>query len=59
MKWDYIVVAAGSAGCAVAYELIRSGRHKVPDLTSGNTNAVCMMIGAKLGKSLASRPARP
>jgi choline dehydrogenase len=25
----------------------------MPDLTSGNTNAVCMMIGAKLGKQLA------
>jgi choline dehydrogenase len=27
----------------------------MPDLISGNTNAVCMMIGAKLGKHLASR----
>ena len=27
----------------------------MPDLISGNTNAVCMMIGAKLGKQLASR----
>jgi len=26
----------------------------MPDLTSGNTNAVCMMIGAKLGKQLAA-----
>jgi choline dehydrogenase len=29
----------------------------MPDLISGNTNAVCMMIGAKLGKSLAARAA--
>ncbi len=27
----------------------------MPDLISGNTNAVCMMIGAKLGKQLAAR----
>lgn len=26
----------------------------MPDLVSGNTNAVCMMIGAKLGKQLAA-----
>ena len=29
----------------------------MPDLISGNTNAVCMMIGAKLGKQLAARRA--
>lgn len=29
----------------------------MPDLISGNTNAVCMMIGAKLGKQLAARKA--
>jgi choline dehydrogenase-like flavoprotein len=27
----------------------------MPDLVSGNTNAVCMMIGMKLGKQLSSR----
>jgi choline dehydrogenase len=26
MKWDYIIVGAGSAGCALAYELVKSGR---------------------------------
>lgn len=30
----------------------------MPDLISGNTNAACMMIGAKLGKYLARRPLR-
>jgi choline dehydrogenase-like flavoprotein len=29
----------------------------MPDLISGNTNAVCMMIGAKLGKQLAKTSA--
>lgn len=26
MSWDYIIVGAGSAGCALAYELVRAGR---------------------------------
>ena len=26
MKWDYIIVGAGSSGCAVAHELIKAGR---------------------------------
>jgi len=30
----------------------------MPDLISGNTNAVCMMIGMKLGKQLTSRRSR-
>lgn len=30
----------------------------MPDHLSANTNATCMMIGAKLGKQLAARPAR-
>lgn len=25
-SWDYIIVGAGSAGCALAYELVRSGK---------------------------------
>lgn len=28
MTWDYIIVGAGSAGCALAYELARSDRNK-------------------------------
>ena len=30
----------------------------MPDLISGNTNAVCMMIGAKLGKQLSGSTRR-
>lgn len=26
MSWDYIIVGAGSGGCALAYELVRSGK---------------------------------
>jgi choline dehydrogenase len=26
MKWDYIIVGAGSAGCAAAHELVKSGQ---------------------------------
>src|SRR5437868_2773260 len=26
MHWDYVIVGAGSAGCAAAYELVRSGK---------------------------------
>src|ERR1044072_8895490 len=26
MQWDYIVIGAGSAGCAMTHELVKSGR---------------------------------
>jgi len=26
MTWDYIIIGAGSSGCALAYELVRAGR---------------------------------
>lgn len=37
MQWDYIVIGAGSAGCAVAYELVKSGR-KVLVLEAGGSD---------------------
>jgi choline dehydrogenase-like flavoprotein len=33
--WDHIVVGAGSAGCAVAYELAKAGRNRVLVMESG------------------------
>src|SRR5215207_7530213 len=33
--WDYIVIGAGSAGCAVAYELARNRRSRVLVLEAG------------------------
>jgi choline dehydrogenase len=36
MVWDYIIVGAGSAGCALAYELARApGRPKILILEAG------------------------
>src|SRR5690242_1368826 len=37
MSWDYIVVGAGSAGCALAYELVRSGQ-RVLILEAGSSD---------------------
>lgn len=36
--WDYIVVGGGSAGCAAAYELARSGTNRVLLLEAGKSN---------------------
>jgi choline dehydrogenase len=33
--WDYIVVGAGSSGCALAYELAKSGRNRVLVVEAG------------------------
>jgi choline dehydrogenase len=38
MHYDYIVIGAGSAGCAVAYELAKSGEARVLVLESGGTD---------------------
>jgi choline dehydrogenase-like flavoprotein len=37
-EWDYIIVGAGSAGCALAYELAKSGRARVLLIESGGRN---------------------
>jgi choline dehydrogenase len=36
--WDYIVIGAGSAGCAAAYQLALSGQNRVLLLESGGRN---------------------
>jgi choline dehydrogenase len=36
--WDYIIVGAGSSGCAVASELVKRGRYKVLLIESGGSN---------------------
>jgi len=37
-KWDYIIVGAGSAGCALAHELARSGERRVLLIESGGSD---------------------
>src|SRR5947199_329524 len=37
MQWDFIVVGAGSAGCALAHELVKAGR-KVLLLEAGGSD---------------------
>jgi choline dehydrogenase len=38
MQWDYIIVGAGSAGCAAAYQLALSTHNRVLLIESGGTN---------------------
>jgi choline dehydrogenase len=38
MNWDYVIVGAGSAGCALAHELVRSGEARVLILEAGGTD---------------------
>jgi choline dehydrogenase len=35
---DYIIIGAGSAGCALAYRLTESGKHRVTVLEAGGTD---------------------
>ena len=39
MQWDYIVIGAGSAGCALTYELAQSGKARVLLLEAGGSLA--------------------
>lgn len=36
--WDFVIVGAGSAGCAVAYELVKARRGRVLLLEAGGSN---------------------
>lgn len=38
MKWDYIIIGAGSAGCALAHELGADGRARVLILEAGGSD---------------------
>jgi choline dehydrogenase len=51
-QWDYIIIGAGSAGCAAAYELGHSGQNKVLLIESGGNNgSPCIRIPALVVKA--------
>jgi choline dehydrogenase len=62
--WDYIIVGAGSAGCAAAYQLARSGHNKVLLMESGGSDyspyvkipALVHMAGEKFDWGYVSQP---
>lgn len=63
-EWDYLIVGAGSAGCALAYELVTSGRNSVLLLEAGGDDrspnikipALVGNAGEKFGWDYTSQP---
>jgi choline dehydrogenase len=51
VEWDYIVVGAGSAGCAVAYELANTSRNRVLLIEPGGSNrSLYIKVPALIGR---------
>lgn len=46
MTWDYIVVGAGSAGCALASELVRAGRRVLVIEAGGNDRSPFIRVAS-------------
>lgn len=46
MNWDYLIVGAGSAGCALAYELVRSGRKVLLVEAGGRDRSLFIKVAA-------------
>lgn len=53
MKWDYIVIGAGSAGCAVAHELVKAGRTVLVVEAGGGDRSPFIKIPAGLFRACA------
>jgi choline dehydrogenase len=50
--WDFVVIGAGSAGCAVAHELAQSGHNRVLVLEAGgHDRSLCIKIPALVAKA--------
>lgn len=64
MEWDYIIVGAGSSGCAAAYELARKGGNRVLLLEAGGRDrsfqvkipAFVGQLGQRFGWGYVSQP---
>jgi len=54
VDWDYIIVGAGSAGCAAAYELIETGNCVVLKPSEMSSSSAIHL--AQLGLPIAARP---
>lgn len=46
MEWDVIIVGAGSAGCAVAYPLVKAGQRVLLLEAGGSDRSACIRIPA-------------